>query len=146
MTIFHSIKEVLPITVIPITLATLIMILNFACRSKKLSESLPFVLMQLNTLFVWINTGVTMLYPIDFASANINQYTIYYIIDSSFLLEVVSIFIYTWTFLDVVVDNLTEGCIKRCLQNYQKISIITFPMITYGLYFVYSPFFAKEMF
>lgn len=45
LTIFHSMKEVLPITVIPITFATLMMILNYAYRSKKLTESLPFVLM-----------------------------------------------------------------------------------------------------
>lgn len=57
LTIYNSISQVLPITILPISVATLIMVINFAHKKKNLTESLPFILMQLNTIFVWTCEG-----------------------------------------------------------------------------------------
>lgn len=49
------------------------------------------------------------------------------------LLDAVSIFIYTWSFLDVVIYD-QEGYVKKLLIYYKNISIIAVPILIYSLY------------
>ena len=49
-----------------------------------------------------------------------------------------SIFIYTWSFLDVVISERQEAQSKKVLMYYKNISIFVFPLISYALYVCYS--------
>ena len=64
----------------------------------------------------------------------------YDLLGDSNLVDAVGIFIYTWSFLEIVIADLEENRKKKMLNLYRKLTIFLFPLITYGLYFAVSYF------
>lgn len=51
------------ILLIPIAILTLGKINHFAYETNNFFEALPYIVLQLNTVFVWVCVGVYWLYP-----------------------------------------------------------------------------------
>ena len=134
----------MPLLVIPITLASLIKCIHFAKETRKLREYLPFLVMQLNTLFVWTCSGVFWVYHIKSNATFIEWFT-WLLVQNAFQIDTVGIFIYTWSFLDVVISNM-DGKWKTVLVVYKFATIFAFPIITYAFYFVQSYVWARVQF
>ena len=58
---------------------------------------------------------------------------VYYLLDLALYLDVVSIFIYTWTLLDMGIADQDTNC-KKAMTLYKNISIFIFPLISYAFY------------
>lgn len=92
--------------------------------------------MQINTIFVWLCTGTFCLFYIELPTLTNPSLKWCYcvsLLGQAFLLDPLSIFIYTWTFLNVAIPDF-EGSIQRTIRIYQVVSIYTLPLITYALY------------
>lgn len=57
----------------------------------------------------------------------------YFLLDNSIFVDPVSIFIYTWIFLDGVVLDPKLNC-RGLLTPYKNITIFVFPIFSYALY------------
>jgi len=55
-------------------------------------------------------------------------------ISQSFLLEPISIFLYTWCFLPSLEENVKNEILKKIYRYYKVISILIVPAIFLGLY------------
>lgn len=54
-------------------------------------------------------------------------------LEFAYLLDPLSIFLYTWTFLDSIIIE-EDGCLKRVFVLYRNISIYFFPVVSVGMY------------
>ncbi len=90
----------------PISILTFGKTNMFAYSRKNLSESLPYISLQFITSYVWISTGLYFLLSIqDEANASHQQWFIHFLLGDAYYLDAIGIFIYTWTFLDVVIAD-----------------------------------------
>ena len=92
---------------LPLILATLVRVIHFTYNSdRNWTESLPNTAILLNMLLVWICIGLQFILPFFYYenSAQSKKEEIIDVLLGDILnQEAVSIFIYTWTFLDVVI-------------------------------------------
>jgi len=107
--IVDSLARVMPLLVVPIALSTLVMILVFQHKRKNFTESLPFIIMQVNTIFSWTSTGWQFIYNPVFGPFGCNySYSNYFLpnlFGKAYMVDSLGIFIYTWVFLDAVVER-----------------------------------------
>ena len=60
--IYYNMILVMTIVVVPISFLTLGKVIHFANSNRNFKESAPYILLQFNTSFVWICSGVSFLY------------------------------------------------------------------------------------
>ena len=61
------------------------------------------------------------------------MYTMNWLLDTSVSIDAVSVFIYTWTFIDAVVADQRLRY-RKALLLYRNITIFLIPFVSYGLY------------
>ena len=66
-----------------------------------------------------------------------------FLLDTALIQETVSIFIYSWTFLEVSVSELQKGKCKTMLLYYRIGTIFVFPLLSYTLFFCWNVSFAN---
>jgi len=100
-----SMKQVISFLVIPITLVTLGKQIHFAFKIRKsLDKSLPYIIMELNTLFVWLCSFLENFLNITLG-ASVGQWFLAELLVFAYYLDFVGVFIYTWSFIDVVLAD-----------------------------------------
>jgi len=89
---------------LPISFVTLVKVAHFSYQRRNFSESMPFIAILINTLFVWSMTifGVND----KFYTNSVPEWLKYNLLTNAFMVDSVGIFIYTWSFLEVVETNL----------------------------------------
>ncbi len=132
-------QEVMPMIVIPIVIVTLLLILHYHYKNRILNKSLPIIFMLINTSLVWIFQFASWLKftNLDGSTATFDQLLLGDLLTFSNLFDAVSIFLYTWPYLDVFKDELSEKY-KKIIIVYKTVQIIAFPLITYSMYFSMS--------
>ena len=125
----------MPIVVVPISLLTFGKVIHFAYLNKNLKESAPYILLQFNTSFVWICYGLSWLYHESFKANThtLGEWILYKLLGLAYELDVVGIFVYTWTLLEMGITDHDTNC-KKAIILYRNISILIFPLISYALY------------
>ena len=137
--------NVMPILVVPTTLLTLGKVTHFAYTKRNFKESLPYFLLLLNNSFVWIFMGSSWFYPIQFKTASYSQILVYELLNDCSNIAPISMFIYTWTLLEMV-DKEKTNCCNRVVNFYKKSAIFIFPMILVALYIAQTLMWASVQF
>ena len=125
------------ILVLPIAIITFGKINHFAYETKSIYESLLYIALQFNTVAVWLCVGGYWFYPPHSRpeTSTFNEILFTQLLGYATYLEAISIFLYTLSFVDVVVADIA-GKRKIYLTRYKKITIWLFPLICYILYFI----------
>ena len=125
--------NVMPILVVPTTLLTLGKVTHFAYTKRNFKESLPYFFLLLNTSFVWICQGASWFYLIEVKTASYSQFLVFELLNDALNVAPISIFIYTWTLIEVV-DKGKTNCCNRVLYFYKQSAIFIFPLIFFTFY------------
>lgn len=99
---------------------------------------LPLLIMQTNLVYTWCTSGLFfILYP-SYAVAPHSYYgwVLYFLLGWSILLEPLSLFMYSWQFLDAIIHDST-GKKKACLLRYKNISLYLAPIISFSFYLIF---------
>ena len=128
----------MPQVVVPIAFTTLVMILFFAYKRRNFTESLPFIITQTNTIYCWTTLRCLSIYEKINGPTGCQDSYSHWILPNLFgkgyMVDSLSIFMYTWVFLDVVVQ-FTEGYVQKSIIIYKYFSAFSVPIVTYSLYF-----------
>ena len=131
-------SKVIPKLVIPISLVTTFKVFHFVKTQRKLVASLPYIILLLNTNYVWVCYEIYQQYYEGYDNkwaynATYAEWASFSLLEYSYFLDVTSIFLYTWTFIDVISGDKVNIYIKF-LRTYKLISLIFCPLVSYSLY------------
>lgn len=128
-----NMSQIMTFLVIPSTFASFCKLIYTAKENNEFIEHLPYIVMQLNTLIVWICGGAFWIFINQPHTNTFQYYCGFCLLDFAKNLDALSIFVYTWQFLDVALTNL-NGHGSNMLRVYRNFSIIMFPLVSIALY------------
>ena len=99
-----------------------------------MSEILPLLIVELNTVFVWVCLGYSMLYLPTADEASYRDTAVYLMLFFAVNLEPVNIFLYTWRFLETLESEM-EGNYLALSRKFRVTSVWVVPVV-YVLFYV----------